>query len=306
MCKASCTDTSTTNNSSRQWQTENSGQHQQRSTCFLHVTGKRSDGYHELQTVFQLLDFSDDLFFDVNETGEIQRRYDYGIPADDDLCLRAARLLNEFADPDVGVTIDLVKRIPIGGGLGGGSSNAATVLLALNELWGVGLCRSKLAELGLQLGADVPVFVHGRSAWAEGIGELLTPVELPETYYLVLNPNIQVSTARIFAHPQLTAMEKINKAHAIAGGNICATFGVNQLEPIARAEHTEIDDLLKWLSQFGEPRMTGSGASVFLPLLNQEYGLDILKNKPPNTQGFVAKGLNVHPLLDHLYKSNKD
>ena len=267
---------------------------------FLHVTGKRPDGYHELQTAFQFLDYGDDMFFEVNQRGQIGREYDFGFPEEVDLCLRAANLLKPFADADSGVTIDMVKRLPMGGGLGGGSSNAATVLLALNELWNIGLSRSELADLGLQLGADVPVFVRGRAAWAEGVGELLTPIDPAEPWYLVLNPNIQVSTAQVFSNKQLTPTPQMKKIRALERGIDCvvdATFGENQLEPIVRAEYPEVSALLEWLGQFGKPRMSGSGGSVFLPLESQQQGLDILADKPRNSAGFVAKGLNYHPLL---------
>lgn len=271
---------------------------------FLHVIGKRPDGYHELQTVFQFLDYSDELFFELNQQGRIERTYDLGFSEEQDLCLKAARLLNELVDTSCGVTISLNKRLPMGGGLGGGSSDAATVLLALNQLWNVGLSRTELAQLGLKLGADVPVFVMGEAAWAEGVGEQLLPISLPEPWYLVLNPNIHVSTAQIFSNKQLTSPPQMKKIRALKkDGNSAAemkrllAFGENQLEPIVRAEYPEVDALLEWLSQFGEPRMSGSGGSVFLPLDDQPQGLHILAEKPDNSIGFVAKGLNFHPLL---------
>jgi len=164
---------------------------------FLHIVGKRVDGYHNLQTVFQFLDYGDELRFDLNTDGRISRAYDVGFAENVDLCLRAAKLIKQYASPEQGVEISLIKRLPMGGGLGGGSSDAATVLIALNSLWNVGLSRHNLAELGLSLGADVPVFVMGQSAWAEGVGEQLTPIELAENWFLVLNPQISVSTAQI-------------------------------------------------------------------------------------------------------------
>jgi len=227
-----------------------------------------------------------------------------GFSEEQDLCLKAARLLNELVDTSCGVTISLNKRLPMGGGLGGGSSDAATVLLALNQLWNVGLSRTELAQLGLKLGADVPVFVMGEAAWAEGVGEQLLPISLPEPWYLVLNPNVHVSTAQIFSNKQLTSPPQMKKIRALKkDGNSAAemkrllAFGENQLEPIVRAEYPEVDALLEWLSQFGEPRMSGSGGSVFLPLDDQPQGLHILAEKPDNSIGFVAKGLNFHPLL---------
>jgi 4-diphosphocytidyl-2-C-methyl-D-erythritol kinase len=264
---------------------------------FLHIVGKRADGYHDLQTVFQFLDHSDELYFDVNTQGRIGRLYDLGFSEDVDLCLRAAKLLKQYASSECGVEIDIVKKLPMGGGLGGGSSDAATVLIALNSLWNVGLSRAKLAELGLILGADVPVFIMGRSAWAEGVGEQLTPLNLRETWYIVLNPQISVSTAQIFSNKHLTATPEMKKIRALEIG-IDSSFGENQLEAIVRAEYPQVNSLIEWLSEFGKPRMSGSGGSVFMPLLNQQQGLDILAKRPSYSVGFVAKGLNNHPLLD--------
>jgi len=264
---------------------------------FLHVVGKRADGYHNLQTVFQFLDFGDDLFFEVRDDGSVTRIYDYGFDEVNDLCLRAASLLKSYVAPNCGVTIDLTKRLPMGGGLGGGSSNAATTLIALNQLWGAGLSRSELAKIGLSLGADVPVFVMGRSAWAEGVGEQLSQIDLIEPWYLVLNPNINVSTAQIFCHKHLTATSQMKKIRALEKG-IDSSFGENQLEPIVRAEYPPVNDLIEWLSQFGKPRMSGSGGSVFMPLNSEQHGIELLAKRPKNSVGFVAKGLNNHPLLN--------
>ena len=263
---------------------------------FLHVLGKRPDGYHDLQTVFQFLDYGDDLFFEIQNDGQVIRDYDYGFSEKDDLCLRAVALLKPLAKPECGVKIGLTKRLPMGGGLGGGSSNAATTLIALNELWGVGLNQPELAELGLKLGADVPVFVMGQAAWAEGVGERLTPVNLAENWYLVLNPQINVSTAQVFSHKHLTRAPQMKKIRALEKG-IDSTFGENQLEAIVLAEYPEVNAIFEWLSQYGKPRMSGSGGSVFLPIENQEQGLKLLKIKPSSTVGFIARGMNIHPLL---------
>ncbi|MGK0438150.1 MAG: 4-diphosphocytidyl-2-C-methyl-D-erythritol kinase [Paracoccaceae bacterium] len=264
---------------------------------FLHIVGKRPDGYHNLQTVFQFIDYGDDLYFDLNHQGRISRRYDLGFSEEVDLCMRAAKLLKHYAAKDCGVEIGITKRLPMGGGLGGGSSDAATVLIALNSLWGVGLSREKLAEIGLLLGADVPVFVMGRSAWAEGVGEQLTPLELPETWFLVLNPQISVSTAQVFSNKRLTATPQMKKIRALEEG-IDSSFGENQLEAIVRAEYPQVNSLIEWLSQYGQPRMSGSGGSVFMPVSNQQQGLEILAKRPSYSVGFVAKGLNIHPLLN--------
>ncbi len=264
---------------------------------FLHIVGKRPDGYHNLQTVFQFIDYGDDLYFDLNHQGRISRRYDLGFSEEVDLCMRAAKLLKQYAAKDCGVEIGITKRLPMGGGLGGGSSDAATVLIALNSLWNVGLSREKLAEIGLLLGADVPVFVMGRSAWAEGVGEQLTPLELPETWFLVLNPQISVSTAQIFSNKRLTATPQMKKIRALEEG-IDSSFGENQLEAIVRAEYPQVNSLIEWLSEYGQPRMSGSGGSVFMPVSNQQQGLEILAKRPSYSVGFVAKGLNIHPLLN--------
>ncbi|MFT5571422.1 MAG: 4-diphosphocytidyl-2-C-methyl-D-erythritol kinase [Cryomorphaceae bacterium] len=262
---------------------------------FLHIVAKRSDGYHDLQTVFQFLDYGDDMFFDVRSDGKIHRTYDLGFSEESDLCLRAAKLLKSYASQDVGVDIGLVKRLPLGGGLGGGSSNAATTLIALNQLWNVRLSREKLAELGLSLGADIPVFVMGKAAWAEGVGEQLSPIDLLEPWYLVLNPQINVSTEQVFSHKRLTPTPQMMKIRALEKG-VDSSFGENQLEPIVRAEYPAVNALLEWLSQYGNPRMCGSGGSVFMPLESKQHGLKLLTSKPLDSIGFVAKGLNNHPL----------
>lgn len=264
---------------------------------FLHIVGKRPDGYHNLQTAFQFLDYGDDLFFDINDSGEVVRSYDLGFSEESDLCLRAAHKLKEYAASEVGVTIGLTKRLPMGGGVGGGSSNAATVLIALNTLWGLGLSRQVLADIGLTLGADVPVFVMGQAAWAEGVGEQLWPIEPAEKWLVVLNPQISVSTAHIFSNKQLTTGPEIKRIRALEKG-VDFSFGENQLEPLVRADYPEVDALLKWLSQYGQPRMCGSGGSVFLPVESQQLGLEILSKRPSYSVGFVAKGKNFHPLLD--------
>lgn len=264
---------------------------------FLHVVGKRDDGYHLLQTAFQFLDYGDELRFKVNRSNELSRTYDYGFDEQSDICLRAARALKPYAAEEMGVQIDLVKRLPMGGGLGGGSSDAATTLIALNQLWALGLTRPQLAEIGLGLGADVPVFVMGQAAWAEGVGELLTPASFAEDWYLILNPNVHVSTADIFAHKHLTARPQMKKIRALEKG-VTASFGENQLESLVRADYPQVDALLIWLSQYGQARMSGSGGSVFMRVCDRQQGLDILQKRPDETTGFVARGVNIHPLRD--------
>ena len=264
---------------------------------FLHVVGQREDGYHLLQTIFQFIDFADELFFTITDDGVISRSYDYGFSEQQDLCLRAAHLLKPFAKSYQGVSIKLYKRLPMGGGLGGGSSDAATVLIALNQLWGLGLSRLQLAEIGLELGADVPVFIMGQAAWAEGIGEQLTPIKLYEPWYLVLIPNVEISTAQVFSNKHLTATPRMKKIRALESTQQ-SQFGENQLQDIVVDNFPEVAKSLDWLLQFGPARMTGSGACVFIPVADKASGMKILKQRPENSDGFVAKGLNIHPLFD--------
>ena len=257
---------------------------------FLHVTGRRADGYHTLQTLFQLLDYGDEIAIDVTDDGRIERIGEVaGVAADSDLTLRAARLLQTYVGTARGARIGLRKRIPIGGGLGGGSSDAATTLIALNRLWGLHRPRAELAALGLKLGADVPVFVHGHTAWAEGVGELLTPVTLPEQWYVVLAPPVAVSTAAVFAGLQLTPYSPAITIRAFQTGQTR-----NDLEPTVRAQYPAVDAALRWLAQFGAARMSGSGACVFAPVASAEAGRQILAQAP--IAGFVARSLNQHPI----------
>ena len=263
---------------------------------FLHVVGKRADGYHLLQTIFQFLDYGDELLFSLTDDASISRSYDFGFSEEQDLCLRAARILKPFAKPELGVNVDLRKNLPMGGGLGGGSSDAATVLVALNKLWELGFSRKELAKFGLQLGADVPVFVMGQAAWAEGVGEQLSVIELDEPWYLVLIPEIEVSTPQIFSNKHLTPTPRMKKIRALENAQQ-AQFGENQLQEIVVDQFPEIAKHLEWLLQFGSARMTGSGACLFLPVADKASGLKILEQRPERTTGFVAKGLNTHPLF---------
>lgn len=264
---------------------------------FLHVTGRRPDGYHTLQTLFQFLDVGDELRFDVTGDGRIARAQVLpGVPEDRDLCVRAARLLQAASGTTQGVVIHLDKRLPLGGGLGGGSSDAATTLLALNELWGCGLAPEALAALGLKLGADVPVFVHGHAAWAEGVGEVLTPAEPAERWVLVLVPAVSVSTAEVFAAYD-RELDLTPYSPAITIRDFHAGRGRNDLESVVRRLYPEVDNALKWLGKFGDARMTGSGACVFLPVADAASGEAILAHRPPALAGgFVTHSRNVHPL----------
>ena len=268
---------------------------------FLHVTGRRPDGYHTLQTLFQFLDIHDELQFEVTRDGRIARpRALPGVPEEHDLSLRAAHLLRAASGTTRGATIHLAKRLPLGGGLGGGSSDAATTLLALNELWGCGLTPAALAALGLKLGADVPVFVQGHAAWAEGIGELLTPAEPPESWFVVLAPRVMVSTAQVFAaFNQASDLTPYRPAITIRDFRAGQTS--NDLEPVVRRLYPEVDKALNWLGEFGAARMTGSGSCVFLPVADEAAGQAIRTQCPPTlAEGFVARGLNHHPLHARL------
>jgi 4-diphosphocytidyl-2-C-methyl-D-erythritol kinase len=260
---------------------------------FLHITGRREDGYHELQTLFQLLDYGDSLGIVVRDDGVLERvGEDYGISPECDLCLLAARRLREVTGCELGASISLDKRIPIGGGLGGGSSDAATTLIALNREWRLGLDRRELADIGLELGADVPVFVMGRTAWAEGVGENLTPESLPEQWFAVLTPPVFVSTAKVFSHKDLT-----RDSDTITIRDFRAGRGENKLETVVRQEYPEVDNLLNWLGKYGPARMTGTGGSVFLPVVDEGTGRAIISECPLKVDSFVARGVNEHPLL---------
>jgi 4-diphosphocytidyl-2-C-methyl-D-erythritol kinase len=257
---------------------------------FLHVVGRRADGYHLLQTAFQFLDYSDQLRFEITPDGRISRAHAVAdVEEGADLCLRAARLLQVHSGTSRGAVISLTKQIPVGGGLGGGSSDAATTLIALNQLWGLGLSRVALADLGLQLGADVPVFVHGRAAWAEGVGDVLTPIDFEEPWYVVLSPPVQVSTREVFQDPDLTRQTPTITIRAFRAGQ-----GANDLEAVVRRRYPEVDRTIRWLSQYGPARMTGSGACVFVAVTSRAAGEQILERAP--CTGFVARGLNRHPL----------
>lgn len=260
---------------------------------FLRIVGRRPDGYHELQTVFRLLDWGDEIRLRVRRDGEIHRLTDVpGVPADTDLLVRAARLLQGHASPAAGVDIEVEKRIPMGGGLGGGSSDAATVLVALNRLWGIGLDDDALAELGRQLGADVPVFVRGRSAWAEGIGEKLTPLGLPQRWYVVLDPHEHVPTGALFQASELTRNAPPATISSFASGETVE----NAFAPVVRARHPRVAAALDWLDGFGRARLSGSGACVFLETDSVERAEAIAERCPASFTAHVARGEDVSPL----------
>jgi 4-diphosphocytidyl-2-C-methyl-D-erythritol kinase len=267
---------------------------------FLHILGRRPDGYHELQTCFQFVDLSDEITLEVRTDGAIRRSADIaGVAEDADLCVRAARALQAAAGCTLGADIGVLKRIPMGGGLGGGSSDAATCLVALNHLWQLHWPIDDLAALGLKLGADVPVFVRGRAAWAEGIGERLTPLYPPlapaETNYLILKPNIGVSTAEVFRDPELTR----NSAPITIHGFL-ASGGRNDCVDVVRRRYPEVARALDWLSGFGLARLTGTGACVFMACETSVRGREILGMLPPGLDAFLVRGLNDSPLLARL------
>ena len=267
---------------------------------FLHILGRRPDGYHELQTCFQFIDLCDEIRIEVRTDGLIRRTVEIpGLPAEADLCIRAAKALQSASGATLGADISLTKNIPVGGGLGGGSSDAATCLIALNHLWGIHWPGEKLAAIGLKLGADVPVFVHGRVAWAEGVGERLTPLYPPlapkEANYLILKPNVFVSTAAVFQDPELTR----NSAPITIHGFL-ASGGRNDCLGVVRRRYPEVAHALDWLSVFGSARLTGTGACVFLACENEDLAQEIMRKVPPEFEGFLARGLNDSPLLEGL------
>ncbi|HYP68711.1 MAG TPA: 4-(cytidine 5'-diphospho)-2-C-methyl-D-erythritol kinase [Thiobacillaceae bacterium] len=261
---------------------------------FLHVVGRRADGYHLLQTVFRFIDYGDVVHLALRKDGRIVRCHDLpGVTEDRDLTIRAARLLQAAAGTGLGVEIRLEKRLPQGGGLGGGSSDAATVLLALNRLWGLDLPRRRLEELALCLGADVPAFVFGQCAFAEGVGEKLSLLTLPPAWYVVLTPAVQVSTAEVFAAAELT-----RNTPPITIADFSVGLGHNDLEPVVRSRSPVVGRCLDWLGAWGDARMTGSGACVFLAVPDQAAAQRILDSLPADMQGFIAAGLDRHPLYD--------
>jgi 4-diphosphocytidyl-2-C-methyl-D-erythritol kinase len=267
----------------------------------LRILRQRDDGYHELQTVFQFIDYCDQLNFNVRTDGKIIRDVNMlDIPITQDLTVRAAQALQTATNCKFGVNIQLYKQIPIGGGLGGGSSDAATTLLVLNKLWRLNLSVANLLKIGIKLGADVPVFIKGIAAWAEGVGEKITPITLPESWFLILIPPCQISTSKIFAHPLLTRNSNpITIADFIAGNKIndCATIVRECYPPVAAA--------LDWLeTKFGknQGRLTGTGACVFAEFDTELAAKQALTTVPNQWQGFVAKGLNRSPTLDAIDK----
>ncbi len=258
----------------------------------LHITGRRADGYHELQTLFQFLDYGDELSFRLREDGQIHLLTELpGVDHDSNLIVRAARLLQRESGCTLGADIQLTKRLPMGGGIGGGSSDAATTLVGLDHLWNTGLGEDRLAELGLRLGADVPVFVRGRAAFAEGVGERLQPVDLAEPWFLVIAPQVSVSTAEIFADPELT-----RNTPAITVRSLLAGGGHNDCQPVVEKRYPEVRNALSLLNKFVQARMTGTGACVFGSFPNEGEADKVRHQLPATLPSFVARGRNVSML----------
>ena len=263
---------------------------------FLHVTGRRPDGFHDLQTIFQLIDLCDTIGIAPREDGEIVRVDGPAeVAPDSDLTVRAAHALKAATGISLGADLRVNKKIPMGGGLGGGSSNAATVLLALNHLWKCRLSADELAAIGLALGSDVPVFIRGFSAWAEGRGERLTPVELPERWFVVIHPGVSVSTGPIFQSPELTRNSPLItiRAHFESGGR-------NDCEPVVRSRFPEVANALDWLGQFAIARLTGTGSCIFAPCESAIEAERIAARVPDRWRTFVARGLNESPMREML------
>ena len=269
---------------------------------FLFITSRRVDGYHNLQTLFQFLDYGDEMTFAVDLSAQIRLLNPIdNVPCEENLIYRAAQRLKTQAIADnrcedsVGVAIGLGKKLPMGGGLGGGSSNAATTLIALNQLWQLNYSLSQLADLGLALGADVPIFVHGYAALAEGIGEQLTPVEPMEKWYLVAHPNVSIPTPVIFNDPELTRDSPVRSVEQLMNSPWS-----NDCEPIARKRFRKVDELLNWLLEYAPSRLTGTGACVFAEFDSEAAARHVLTLTPPWMTCFVAKGANISPLHRRL------
>jgi 4-diphosphocytidyl-2-C-methyl-D-erythritol kinase len=269
---------------------------------FLHIVSRLPDGSHLLQSVFTPIDLCDRIRIAVRDDGRVERANEVpGIAADDDLSVRAARLLQEATGTRLGATLEVEKNIPIGGGLGGGSSDAATVLLVLNRLWKAGFDEEALGEIGLSLGADVPFFVQGTPAWAEGVGDRLTPFELPPTWYVVLAPPVSVPTAAIYAAPELTRNTEALKMEDFSAHP--PAFWIderfrNDMEAVVIARYPEVREHLAWLGRHAKARMTGSGGCVFAAFASREAAQQVLDQLPATMRGFVARGLEHHPLRE--------
>lgn len=265
---------------------------------FLYINGRRPDGYHELQTLFQFLDFGDWLQIAIRQDGKITLSPPFaGIDTEENLIYRAARLLQHETGCTLGADLYLDKILPLGGGVGGGSSDAATTLVALNHLWHTALSTQKLCELGLRLGADVPIFIHGKAAFAEGVGEKITYCAPPEKWYLVLKPAVSVSTAHIFAHPALPRNTPKKTLSRLLRENYA-----NDCQKLVLDQYPEVEETLRWLLQYAPARLTGTGACVFAQFDDEQSAQAVFRDKPEKLFGFVAKGVNISP-LQHMLDS---
>ena len=268
---------------------------------FLLVTSQREDGYHNLQTLFQLLDYGDQMHFRLREDNQINllTRFE-GVLAEDNLITRAANLLQNrlkaLGHSVCGADISIQKKLPMGAGLGGGSSNAATTLLALDYLWQTNIGLEELAKIGINLGADVPIFIAGNSAYAQGVGEVLTPTEIPETWYFVLDPKVNISTAKIFSNPQLTRDSAPIKIPPLAADCIR-----NDCQIVVEKLHPQVAKARIWLEQFGQAQLTGTGASLFTKFATYEDALEAFKKLPSDWDGFIARGVNKSPTHQQMY-----
>ena len=259
---------------------------------FLHITGRRTDGYHNLQTLFQLLDSGDELTFTLRDDSDIVLSCnDAALVNEQNLVLRAAHMLQQYSSCTKGCDIYLDKQLPMGGGLGGGSSDAATTLLGLNKLWQLGFSNDELAALGLKLGADVPLFVRGQTSFAEGVGEKLQPIDLPERIYLVVTPDCHISTAEIFQHPDL-----IRDTPSIRADDVLTANWHNDCQPLVERLYPIVAITLQWLVEYAPCQMTGTGASVFAAFPDQTSAQHALAHLPPSCRGFIAKGVNQSPV----------
>ncbi|MEZ5473607.1 MAG: 4-(cytidine 5'-diphospho)-2-C-methyl-D-erythritol kinase [Steroidobacteraceae bacterium] len=264
----------------------------------LQITGRRADGYHELQTVFQIVDLCDTVSIKLRVDGQIARPQGAReVRVDEDLVVRAARALQARTGTTHGADLSVTKRIPLGGGLGGGSSDAATTLVALNALWRTNLAPAELAELGGKLGADIPVFIMGASAWAEGVGDRLTPIALPATWFLIIHPGVAVPTAAIFEAPELTRNSPVT---TIPG--FLTTGGRNVCEPVVRSRYPAVADALDWLARFAPARLTGTGSCIFASFATAAEAERVAARVPDEWTGFVAQGLVRSPLQDKLHR----
>lgn len=266
---------------------------------FLHVVGRRADGYHLLQTLFRFVDFSDRLHFSLREDGAVRRNSELnGVPQEHDLCVRAARMLQQETGCGLGVDLTLEKSIPMGGGLGGGSSDAATTLIALNRLWGLGLSRERLMEIALLLGADVPVFVFGENAYAEGVGEQLQAWVVPDAWYVILFPPVHVATSRVFEQLQFAKSRLTPDAISRRIRGLSLRHPQNDLQSVVCGLYPEVARHVAWLERFGLARMSGSGACVFAEFAAETEARAVVDRLPPDMRGIVARGLPHHPLRD--------